>query len=86
MLLRVGRCSTHQRYANQFNNPSAVAAPREPHRDAGEACILMIDAGLAVLCGVTTTQLDEQFKRNADRFPDDFMFKLTPEEQAGVRR
>ncbi len=46
----------------------------------------MIDAGLAVLCGVTTTQLDEQFKRNADRFPDDFMFKLTPEEQAGVRR
>lgn len=45
---------------------------------------LMIDADLAALYGVTTKRLNEQVKRNADRFPGDFMFKLTPEEKAEV--
>jgi ORF6N domain len=44
----------------------------------------MIDADLAALYGVTTKRLNEQVKRNADRFPGDFMFKLTPEEKAEV--
>lgn len=37
---------------------------------------LMIDADLAALYGVTTKRLNEQVKRNADRFPGDFMFQL----------
>ena len=37
---------------------------------------LMIDADLATLYGVSTKQLNEQVKRNADRFPGDFMFEL----------
>ncbi len=45
---------------------------------------LMIDTDLAQLYGVTTKRLNEQVKRNADRFPGDFMFKLTPNEKAEV--
>jgi hypothetical protein len=40
----------------------------------------MLDADLASLYGVTTKRLNEQVKRNLDRFPTDFMFRLTFEE------
>jgi hypothetical protein len=45
---------------------------------------VMIDADLAQLYGVTTKRLNEQVKRNRERFPDDFMFQLTTEEKAKV--
>jgi hypothetical protein len=45
---------------------------------------VMIDADLAALYGVPTRRLNEQVKRNADRFPGDFMFQLTPDEKAEV--
>jgi hypothetical protein len=45
---------------------------------------VMLDTDLAELYGVTTKRLNEQVKRNADRFPGDFMFKLTPGEKAEV--
>jgi hypothetical protein len=45
---------------------------------------VMIDADLAALYGVTTKRLNEQVKRNADRFPGDFMFKLDAAEKAEV--
>lgn len=45
---------------------------------------LMIDADLAVLYGVTTKRLNEQVKRNADRFPSDFMFQLNAAEKGEV--
>jgi hypothetical protein len=41
---------------------------------------VILDADLARLYGVSTTRLNEQVRRNADRFPSDFMFKLTAEE------
>ena len=44
----------------------------------------MLDADLAVLYGVTTKRLNEQVKRNRDRFPEDFMFQLTEKEKAEV--
>lgn len=40
----------------------------------------MLDSDLAALYGVTTKRLNEQVKRNIDRFPEDFMFQLTPKE------
>ena len=40
----------------------------------------MLDADLAELYGVTTKRLNEQVKRNRDRFPADFMFQLNPAE------
>ncbi len=41
---------------------------------------VMLDADLAELFGVTTGRLNEAVKRNAERFPSDFMFPLTPKE------
>ena len=48
----------------------------------GERVIL--DSDLARLYGVTTKRLNEQVKRNRERFPVDFMFKLTSGEKAEV--
>ncbi|MDP6923425.1 MAG: ORF6N domain-containing protein [Candidatus Scalindua sp.] len=41
---------------------------------------IMLDSDLAVLYGVETKQLTRQVRRNVDRFPDDFMFRLTKED------
>lgn len=38
---------------------------------------VMIDSDLAELYGVETRRLNEQVKRNIERFPEDFMFQLT---------
>jgi hypothetical protein len=38
---------------------------------------VMLDVDLAALYGVTTKRLNEQVKRNRERFPDDFMLRLT---------
>lgn len=40
----------------------------------------MADRDLAMLYGVETRRLNEQVKRNIERFPEDFMFQLTKEE------
>ena len=45
---------------------------------------VMLDADLAELYGVTTKRLNEQVKRNRERFPADFMFQLTASEKAEV--
>lgn len=47
---------------------------------------VILDADLAVLYGTPTKRLNEQIKRNADRFPADFMFRLTPEETSALNR
>ena len=41
---------------------------------------VMVDFDLAMLYGVLNKRLNEQVKRNIERFPDDFMFQLTKEE------
>ena len=46
---------------------------------------VMLDANLAKLYGVSTKRLNEQVKRNRDRFPQDFMFQLNPEEAEVLR-
>ncbi len=45
---------------------------------------VILDADLAGLYGVPTKALNQAIKRNANRFPDDFMFQLTAEEKAEV--
>ncbi|MFW6129842.1 MAG: ORF6N domain-containing protein [Atribacterota bacterium] len=42
---------------------------------------VMIDRDLAELYGVSTKRLNEQVKRNIDRFPPDFMFRLDKDEK-----
>ncbi len=41
---------------------------------------VMLDKGLALLCGIETFNLNKAVKRNIDRFPADFMFQLTRDE------
>lgn len=41
---------------------------------------VMLDRDLAEMYGVTTSALNQAVKRNAQRFPDDFMFQLTENE------
>jgi len=41
---------------------------------------VMLDSDLAEIYGVSTTRLNEQFKRNRKRFPSDFAFQLDPQE------
>src|SRR4030067_2537409 len=45
---------------------------------------VMLDADLAGLYGVITKRLNEQVKRNRNRFPEDFMFQLNEREQTEV--
>ena len=45
---------------------------------------VMLDRDLAELYGVELKRLNEQVKRNRERFPDDFMFRLTLEEGKAV--
>ena len=47
---------------------------------------VVLDADQAELYGVPTKRLNEQVKRNADRFPEDFLFQLTGEEAEEVPR
>jgi hypothetical protein len=41
---------------------------------------VLMDSDLAELYGVETKRLNEQVKRNIERFPEDFMFQLSEEE------
>ncbi len=45
---------------------------------------VMLDADLAELYGVETKRLNEQVRRNIERFPQDFRFRLTAVEKAEV--
>lgn len=45
----------------------------------------MLDTDLASLYGVATKTLNQAVRRNAARFPPDFMFQLAPEELDGLR-
>ena len=46
---------------------------------------VMLDADLAQLYGVETRVLVQAVKRNLARFPEDFMFQLSPQEWAALR-
>ena len=45
---------------------------------------VMLDIDLAEIYGVKTKRLNEQVKRNINRFPSDFMFQLSNEEKQEV--
>jgi hypothetical protein len=46
---------------------------------------VMLDSDLAELYQVDTKRLNEQVKRNTDRFPEDFMFQLTENEWTNLK-
>jgi hypothetical protein len=67
-------------------------APAAPVADIARAILVLhrqrviLDADLAALYGVTTKRLNEQVKRNAARFPEDFMFRLSAQETEALNR
>jgi hypothetical protein len=46
---------------------------------------VMLDRDLARIYGVSTKQLNQQVRRNRERFPEDFMFQLTEKEADTMR-
>ena len=47
---------------------------------------VLLDTELAALYGVSTKRLNEQVKRNAERFPEDFLFRLSAAEVEALNR
>src|SRR5918911_2157776 len=63
--------------------PKTESIARLVHAVRGER--VLFDADIAALYGVSTKALNQAVKRNRDRFPADFMFRLTAEEWATMR-
>jgi phage regulator Rha-like protein len=70
--------------------PTKSLARRLPELEAliygirGQKVIL--DADLAQIYGVSTKAFNQAVKRNAEKFPADFMFRLTPDEARELQR
>ena len=63
---------------DSMDKKSSVPIQQHIHLIRGKEVI--IDSDLAELYGVPTKRLNEQVKRNIERFPEDFMFQMTKEE------
>src|SRR3954447_12397387 len=46
---------------------------------------VILDTDLAALYGVSVKRLNQQVRRNVDRFPDDFFFQLSEDEHMNLR-
>jgi len=72
--------------------PESAAAEVFPVADIAQAILIvrghkvLLDSDLAALYGAPTKRLNEQVKRNGDRFPGDFAFRLTRDETAQLNR
>src|SRR2546423_671350 len=58
----------------------ATVEPIEPVIRVIRGQRVILDSDLAKIYGSTTKRLNEQVKRNSQRFPEDFMFRLTSDE------
>src|ERR1700757_782930 len=65
--------------------PAALAIPVESRILIFRLHRVILDSDLAELYGVPVKRLNEQVKRNRERFPSDFMFQLTAEELESLR-
>ena len=64
--------------------PAILAKPIETRILCLRDQRVMLDADLAAIYGVSTRVLNQAVKRNRDRFPEDFMFRLTEAEKVKV--
>jgi len=84
--LAVGWSLPHQIISNMAKKDTSIVPVKEVHNKIlfirGQKVIL--DTDLAALYGVPTKRLNEQIKRNNERFPPDFMFQLTKKEKDEV--
>ena len=66
-------------------SPTALAIPVESRIFVLRQQKVILDRDLAELYGVPVKRLNEQVKRNRERFPDDFMFQLTKAEETDLK-
>src|SRR5258708_15475077 len=72
--------------------PKSRRSPTVPLDQIGQSILIfrgqrvLLDAELASLYGVTTKRLNEQVKRNIERFPADFLFRLNRAETESLNR
>jgi len=64
---------------------SALVVPVESRIFVQRGQKVILDSDLAELYGVPVKRLNEQVKRNRVRFPQDFMFQLSAEEEQSLR-
>jgi hypothetical protein len=75
----------------QSNTPPVVTKATQAPQVLGSRILevrgqrVLLDSDLADLYEVDTKRLNEQVKRNAERFPADFMLQLSPEEFADLK-
>jgi hypothetical protein len=88
----VAKCDKSKEAVAKCDHPESVAANCDRKNINIESLIrivrgqkVMLDSDLAMLYGVTTSRLNEQVKRNINRFPDDFMFQLSKDEWSALR-
>ncbi|MDD5679132.1 MAG: ORF6N domain-containing protein [Kiritimatiellae bacterium] len=77
------RRATYPSEGSRSNLPARIAPQDVITRIRGHAVIL--DADLAALYGVPVKRLNEQVRRNKERFPENFMFQLTLAEWDSLR-
>jgi hypothetical protein len=71
--------------ATNINTNNTLLVPRIGSRiQLIRGLRVMIDVDLATLYGVQTKRLNEQVKRNRERFPSDFLFQLKADEKTEV--
>ena len=75
--------------AKPKSTPSANVIPK-PENLASMVLVIrgekvLLDTDISTLYGVETKALNQAVKRNLDRFPEDFMFQLTPGEWERMR-
>jgi len=63
--------------------PRSASEPPIPILEVRGMAVIL-DADLARIYGTTTKRLNEQVKRNKERFPDDFRYQLTKQEKDEV--
>ena len=63
---------------------SGVVPPIETRILTLRGVKVILDSDLAAIYGVSTKALNQAVKRNASRFPPDFLFQLTPDEKKEV--
>jgi hypothetical protein len=86
--LKVVNCDLKQKSGTlrlMPKNPSNLAVPVESRILILRHQRIILDSDLAELYGVPVRQLNQQVKRNQDRFPTDFMFQLTVKEDGALR-
>ena len=76
----IAKCDNLNEVTPNHDEVITSVAQSSPESVSIKSMIRLIRGDLAFLYGVETRRLNEQVKRNIERFPDDFMFQLTKEE------